>query len=106
LSWIAGRSRWNAVLDQALGIIEAQAGPKGLSLEPSRSIAEVPPFVVGDPERLRQILLNLLGNAVKFTTEGSVTLAARRLDAEGTGRTVARSSSYRSPTPASAWPTT
>jgi signal transduction histidine kinase/ActR/RegA family two-component response regulator len=74
----------NAVLDQALGIIEAQAGPKGLRLA-KQVDAEVPPFLVGDPERLRQILLNLLGNAVKFTAEGSVTLAARRLDAEGTG---------------------
>jgi signal transduction histidine kinase/ActR/RegA family two-component response regulator len=70
------------VLNQALGIIEAQAGPKGLSL--SKQVdADTPRFVVGDPERLRQILLNLLGNAVKFTTEGSVTLTARCLDHDG-----------------------
>jgi signal transduction histidine kinase/ActR/RegA family two-component response regulator len=68
------------VLDQALGIIEAQAGAKGLVL--SKQVeAEAPPFVIGDPERLRQILLNLLGNAVKFTAEGSVILSVRRLDA-------------------------
>jgi len=68
-----------AVLDQALGIIEAQAGPKGLLL--SKQVEPGAPwFVVGDPERLRQILLNLLGNAVKFTAEGSVILAARCIE--------------------------
>jgi signal transduction histidine kinase/CheY-like chemotaxis protein len=72
------------VLDQALGIIEVQAGAKGLVL--SKQIeAGTPAFVIGDPERLRQILLNLLGNAVKFTAEGSVTLSTRRLDAAETG---------------------
>jgi signal transduction histidine kinase len=71
-----------ALLDQALGIIEAHAGPKGLSL--SKQVApDTPPFVVGDPERLRQILLNLLGNAVKFTAEGSVTLAVRPIERNG-----------------------
>jgi signal transduction histidine kinase len=72
-----------AVLDQALGIIEAQAGPKGLTLSKQVDPA-TPSFVVGDPERLRQILLNLLGNAVKFTTEGSVTLAVRCLEPSST----------------------
>ncbi|CAN5348781.1 hypothetical protein BH10PSE4_BH10PSE4_42990 [soil metagenome] len=72
------------LLDQALGIIEAQASAKGLTLS-KRIDANLPAFVVGDPERLRQILLNLLGNAVKFTSDGEVTLAARRVEPDARG---------------------
>lgn len=49
------------------------AEKKGLALR-SQIAAEVPVRLVGDPNRLRQILLNLLGNALKFTERGAVTL--------------------------------
>jgi signal transduction histidine kinase/ActR/RegA family two-component response regulator len=72
-----GRSAFS--VRESLGSIEAlfsePASQKGLELsftiDPS-----VPEVVVGDPGRIRQILLNLIGNAVKFTDEGSIKVTA------------------------------
>ena len=54
---------------------ETQAQQKSLSLNYEVS-SEIPSQVTGDPARLRQILVNLLGNALKFTSAGSVSIRA------------------------------
>nr|AXN94189.1 hybrid cyanobacterial phytochrome [Tolypothrix sp. PCC 7910] len=57
-----------------------KASQKGLRLQNERD-ANVPRYVWGDEAKLRQILINLLGNAIKFTNNGSVTLRVQALPA-------------------------
>lgn len=70
-------TRPGQILDAVARLMQPRATQKGLALRWMLE-ADVPDAVLGDPERLRQVLLNLIGNAVKFTERGSVTLAARR----------------------------
>ena len=61
----------NEVLDKAVEILAMRANEKGLELA-CHLAPEVPSSLIGDPHRLNQILINLIGNALKFTDKGSV----------------------------------
>jgi two-component system cell cycle sensor histidine kinase PleC len=68
------------ILSSCLLIIEAKAREKNITV--SNAIGDAFPLLLGDALRLKQILINLLGNAVKFTPEkGRVSVTAERLDA-------------------------
>ena len=60
-------------LDDVVRMVQPQAVAKGLAFE-LRTLGRVPGWVQADARRLRQILLNLLGNAVRFTDQGGITL--------------------------------
>ncbi|MFN8631932.1 MAG: response regulator [Chloroflexota bacterium] len=69
------------VIDSAIKVVRPGAIRKHLWLR-ARQDASLPARVRGDMHRLRQILMNLLGNAVKFTETGGVMLRATRLPGE------------------------
>ncbi len=61
------------LIEKAIEILAMQANEKGLELACHLS-SDVPLAVIGDPNRLHQILVNLISNAIKFTDRGSVTV--------------------------------
>ena len=67
------------LIDHTLSMLRERAAAKSLVLS-SAIAAELPQRLVGDPLRLRQILLNFLGNAVKFSDSGEITVRARLAD--------------------------
>jgi signal transduction histidine kinase/CheY-like chemotaxis protein/HAMP domain-containing protein len=65
---------------EVVAMVEPQAGEKGIELR-SRTDNHLEPLV-SDPDKLRHILQNLVGNAVKFTDSGWVEVRARRVNGE------------------------
>src|SRR5208283_288385 len=66
------------LIDKTISTFGVQAHSKGLELI-ARIAPGVPAHVVGDPLRLRQILVNFIGNAIKFTDTGEVVLEINRI---------------------------
>ena len=62
-------------LDEAIKLLAVRANQKGLELA-CHVASRTPERLVGDPTRLRQIIVNLVGNAIKFTSRGEVVLHA------------------------------
>ncbi len=94
-------------VESALDLMKLKAAEKGLELA-CEIAPNVPPAIIGDVTRLRQILVNLLGNAVKFTETGEVVVTVtrdtetrRRGDTETRGRGDAETVSASPPLPLS-----
>jgi signal transduction histidine kinase/DNA-binding response OmpR family regulator len=75
--------RLRGSIELVLKMLAPRAHQKGLELNCSIK-SDVPDAVLGDPSRLRQILLNLLGNSLKFTEKGEINLSVQREPGHGT----------------------
>ena len=90
----------NELIEDALGPLAIAAQNKGLGFQVT-GLAQMPDSVFGDPVRLRQIFVNLVGNAIKFTNEGSVQVSlaydesAFRLNVTDTGIGISDSGKQR-----------
>ena len=74
----------SSTLREAVGIFSGNAAQKNIRLE-SNVIGVIPSLVSADESRLRQVLFNLIGNAVKFTEKGSVVVECRSILDEQNG---------------------
>ena len=70
------------LLDEVMQLLRDRAHHKSIHIQLEID-PDIPPFVQGDPIRLRQILINLVGNAIKFTQQGQISLHVERLSGPG-----------------------
>ncbi len=70
------------IVDSSVSLLKAKAAEKGLAIDVTLD-AGTPPWLCGDPTRIRQVLVNLLGNAIKFTERGGIHLSCAHQALEG-----------------------
>ena len=70
--------RLDSIIDGVVGLLQHKAIPRGVDLKVEID-PQVPLAIKGDPGRLRQILMNLVGNGIKFTDQGSICIKASRV---------------------------
>ena len=80
-------TRFSQVVENTVEFLKPKASEKGLEVRwlPSKSM---PDIIISDPTRLRQILFNLVGNAIKFTERGGVDIIAEKVATDKKGITV------------------
>lgn len=76
-----------SLIDNTVSIVSSGAEKKGIPIRTEWD-ANIPGMLLGDETRLRQILLNLLNNAVKFTREGNITACAQYRGSSDTGEVI------------------
>lgn len=77
----------HAVLDDTVSILSPQARAKGISLSVFVD-SEIEPSLIGSPLQLQEVLINLAGNAIKFTEKGGVRVCAMREGATEDGESI------------------
>lgn len=79
-------------IEEVLDLLAPQAHKKGLEIN-ALIDPDLPTLLQGDPSRLRQILTNFVGNAIKFTAHGEVVVRVERVDLAGSSQAELRSPS-------------
>lgn len=67
------------IVEDCISMLEVKANQKNIQLI-NKVAADIPDTIKGDPTRLKQVLINLANNALKFTEQGYVAIAAARVD--------------------------
>ncbi len=77
------------IVQEVAKVLRVRADEKNITLQ-VKSIGSIPIGIESDPGRLRQIVTNLIGNAIKFTDQGGVTVEAEMIDESTTPRLLIR----------------
>lgn len=80
-------TRFSRVVENTVQFLEPKASEKGLQIN-WRPAQTMPDVIVSDPTRLRQILFNLVGNAIKFTERGNIDIVAELVSRTDAGLTI------------------